>query len=36
MPFFGVYFFRAENKVWGIIFGKIKVAINFWGVILQK
>ena len=29
-------FFRAENKFWGIIFGKITSIHNFWGVILEK
>ena len=29
-------FFRAENKFWGIIFGKITSSHKFWGVILEK
>ena len=29
-------FFRAENKFWGIIFGKITSSNKFWGVILEK
>ena len=29
-------FFRAENKFWGIIFGKITSIHKFWGVILEK
>ena len=29
-------FFRAENKLWGIIFGKITGSHKFWGVILEK
>ena len=28
--------FRAENRFWGIIFGKIKGSHKFWGVILEK
>ena len=33
--FWGV-FFRAENKFWGIIFGKIKSSHKLWGVILEN
>ena len=29
-------FFREENKLWGIIFGKITSRHKFWGVILEK
>ena len=29
-------FFRAENKLWGIIFGKVTSSHKFWGVILEK
>ena len=29
-------FFRAENKFWGIIFGKITSSHKFWGFILEK
>ena len=29
-------FFRAENKFWGIIFGKITSSHKFWGVIFRK
>ena len=29
-------FFRAENKFWGIIFGKITSCHKFWGVILEE
>ena len=29
-------FFRAENKFWGITFGKITSSHKFWGVILEK
>ena len=29
-------FFRAENKFWGIVFGKITSSHKFWGVILKK
>ena len=29
-------FFRAENKFWGIIFGKITSSYKFWDVILKK
>ena len=29
-------FFRAENKFWGIIFGKITGTHKFWGVILEN
>ena len=29
-------FFRAENKFWGIIFGKITSIHKFWDVILEK
>ena len=36
MPFFWGAFFRAENKFWGIIFGKITGSHNFWGVILEN
>ena len=28
--------FRAENKFWGITFGKITSSHKFWGVILEK
>ena len=36
MPFFGVPFFQAENKFWGITFSKITSSHKFWGVILEK
>ena len=29
-------FFRAENKFWGIIFGKITSSHKFWGVVLEN
>ena len=29
-------FSRAENKFWGIIFGKITSSHKFWGVILEN
>ena len=29
-------FFRAENKFWGIVFGKITGSHKFLGVILEK
>ena len=29
-------FFRAEDKFWGITFGKITSSHKFWGVILEK
>ena len=29
-------FFGAENKFWGIIFGKITSSNKFWGVILEN
>ena len=29
-------FFPAENKFWGIIFGKMTCSHKFWGVILEK
>ena len=29
-------FFPAENKFWGIIFGKMTSSHKFWGVILEK
>ena len=28
--------FPAENKFWGIIFGKMTSSHKFWGVILEK
>ena len=36
VSFFGVPFFRVENKFCGIIFGKITSSHKFWGVILEK
>ena len=36
MPFFGVPFFRAENKFWGIIFGKITGSHKFLGCHFRK
>ena len=29
-------FFRAENKFWGIVFGKITICHKIWGVILEN
>ena len=29
-------FFQAENKFWGIIFGKITSRHKFWAVIFEK
>ena len=29
-------FFRAGNKFWGIIFGKITSSHKFWGVIFEN
>ena len=33
---FGVLFVEAENKFWGIIFGKITSSHKFWSFILEK
>ena len=29
-------FFRAENKLWGLIFGTITSSHKFWGVSVEK
>ena len=29
-------FFPAEDKFWGIVFGKMTSSHKFWGVILEK
>ena len=29
-------FYPAENKFWGIIFGKMTSSHKFWGIILEK
>ena len=33
---FGGTFFRAENKLWSIMFDKIIGSHKFWGIILEK